>query len=52
LSVLQMGAKGLVLANCVNMVSRIVFNLSFVKRYFSEREIVSGLPNLMYSTAY
>jgi oligosaccharide translocation protein RFT1 len=45
LSVLQMGAKGLVLANCVNMVSRIVFNLSFVKRYFSEREIVSVLPN-------
>jgi oligosaccharide translocation protein RFT1 len=41
LSVLQMGAKGLVLANCVNMVSRIVFNLSFVKRYFFEREIVS-----------
>lgn len=43
LSVLQMGAKGLVLANCVNMVSRIVFNLSFVKRYFAERGIVSFL---------
>jgi len=41
LSVLQMGAKGLVLANCVNMASRIVFNLSFVKRYFAERGIVS-----------
>lgn len=43
LSVLQMGAKGLVLANCVNMVSRVVFNLSFVKRYFTERKIVSFL---------
>jgi oligosaccharide translocation protein RFT1 len=41
LSVLQMGAKGLVLANCVNMVSRIIFNLSFVKRYFAERNVVS-----------
>jgi oligosaccharide translocation protein RFT1 len=41
LSVLQMGAKGLVLANCVNMISRIVFNLSFVKRYFEERNVVS-----------
>ena len=43
LSVLQMGAKGLVLANCVNMVSRIIFNLSFVKRYFAERGIVGFL---------
>lgn len=46
LSVLQMGAKGLVLANCVNMVSRIVFNLSFVKRYFAERNVVSFNRNL------
>lgn len=47
LSVLQMGAKGLVLANCVNMVSRIVFNLSFVKRYFAERGIVSSFWKLI-----
>lgn len=41
LSVLQMGAKGLVLANCVNMVSRIIFNLNFVKSYFAARNVVS-----------
>lgn len=47
LSVLQMGAKGLVLANCVNMVSRIVFNLSFVKRYFAERGINFSAANIL-----
>lgn len=40
LSVLEMGAKGLVLANCVNMASRITFNLQFVQKYFAERQVV------------
>ncbi|KAI4797014.1 oligosaccharide translocation protein RFT1 [Aureobasidium sp. EXF-8845] len=37
LRVLEMGAKGLVWANCVNMACRIVFNLSFVKSFFANR---------------
>lgn len=41
LRVLEMGAKGLVLANCVNMAMRIVFNLSFVRSYFAKRGVVS-----------
>jgi len=50
LRVLGMGAQGLVLANCVNMALRIVFNLSFAGRSF-EREGVEFklrdiLPNL------
>lgn len=34
LRVLELGAKGLVLANCVNMALRIVFNLTFVINFF------------------
>lgn len=34
LRVLQLGAKGLVWANCVNMSLRIVFNLYFVRSFF------------------
>lgn len=37
LRVLEMGAKGLVWANCVNMGCRILFNLSFVKSFFAKR---------------
>ncbi|KAI4730446.1 oligosaccharide translocation protein RFT1 [Aureobasidium sp. EXF-10728] len=37
LRVLEMGAKGLVWANCVNMACRIVFNLSFVKDFFAKK---------------
>jgi oligosaccharide translocation protein RFT1 len=40
LRVLELGAKGLVWANCVNMACRIVFNLSFVKSFFAKREQV------------
>ncbi|KAK1816000.1 Oligosaccharide translocation protein rft1 [Friedmanniomyces endolithicus] len=50
LRVLEMGAKGLVLANCVNMASRIVFNLSFATAYFGRRgvtfRLVDILPNV------
>lgn len=42
LGVLEMGARGLVLANCVNMTSRILFNMSFIKDYFNRRETVSA----------
>jgi len=49
LQVLQMGAKGLVFANCVNMALRIVFNLSFATRFFQQRgvgfRLTSMLPN-------
>ncbi|KAF2145104.1 uncharacterized protein K452DRAFT_265730 [Aplosporella prunicola CBS 121167] len=35
LQVLQLGARGLVFANCVNMLMRIVWGLGFIKRYFA-----------------
>lgn len=41
LTVLGLGAKGLVWANCVNMGCRILFNLSFVKRFFARNGQVS-----------
>jgi oligosaccharide translocation protein RFT1 len=43
LRVLELGAKGLVWANCVNMACRIVFNLSFVKSFFAKKGQVSHL---------
>ncbi|KAK5684200.1 Oligosaccharide translocation protein rft1 [Elasticomyces elasticus] len=50
LRVLEMGAKGLVLANCVNMALRIVFNLSFATSYFARQgvsfELTGLLPNM------
>lgn len=49
LSVLQLGAKGLVWANCVNMASRIVFNLSFVQTYFAQRNVVSILRRILHN---
>ncbi|KJY01370.1 hypothetical protein TI39_contig293g00022 [Zymoseptoria brevis] len=49
LRVLELGAKGLVWANCVNMGLRIVFNLSFVSSYFERNgqdfSIAKILPN-------
>lgn len=42
LSVLALGAKGLVWANCVNMALRIVFNLSFAKGFFEKQKQVSS----------
>ncbi|KAF2213558.1 hypothetical protein CERZMDRAFT_111214 [Cercospora zeae-maydis SCOH1-5] len=54
LRVLALGAKGLVLANCVNMAMRIVFNLNFVRSHFSRHgvnfRIAEVLPN-HYATA-
>ena len=41
LRVLQLGAKGLVLANCVNMALRIAFNLSYIRGYLGTRGVVS-----------
>ena len=38
-----LGAKGLVLANCVNMGLRIAFNMGYIKDYFSDRGVVSCL---------
>ncbi|KAK4539565.1 hypothetical protein LTR36_010842 [Oleoguttula mirabilis] len=50
LRVLEMGAKGLVLANCVNMALRIVFNLSFATGFFKRNDVafkpMDLLPNL------
>ncbi|KAK5704648.1 Oligosaccharide translocation protein rft1 [Elasticomyces elasticus] len=50
LRVLEMGARGLVLANCVNMALRIVFNLSFATSYFARQgvsfELTDLLPNM------
>jgi oligosaccharide translocation protein RFT1 len=43
LRMLELGAKGLVWANCVNMGLRIVFNLAFVASYFRRNGLVSCL---------
>ena len=40
LVVLGLGARGLVLANCVNMALRIVFNLSFATNFFARHGVV------------
>lgn len=41
LHIWQMGALGLVYANCVNMLLRIIFNLNFIKSFFERNEDVS-----------
>ncbi|KAF2755801.1 Rft-1-domain-containing protein [Pseudovirgaria hyperparasitica] len=41
------GAKGLVYANCVNMALRIVFNISFVRAYFSGRNIAFTITSTL-----
>lgn len=41
LHVWKMGALGLVYANCVNMLFRIIFNLNFIKSFFKRNEDVS-----------
>ncbi|KAK6434894.1 Oligosaccharide translocation protein rft1 [Oleoguttula sp. CCFEE 5521] len=45
--VLGHGAEGLIYANCVNMGLRIVFNLDYVKSYFSERKIDFDMASLL-----
>jgi oligosaccharide translocation protein RFT1 len=42
--VMKLGARGLVLANCVNMVLRICFNTWFFARFFRERGQVRCVP--------
>lgn len=42
LTVLELGAKGLVFANCVNMAARIVFNFTFVKTFFRTQGVVGS----------
>lgn len=44
LHVLQLGAKGLVYSNCVNMGLRIIFNTAFISRYFIRNEQVCYAP--------
>ncbi|KAF7197373.1 Oligosaccharide translocation protein RFT1 [Pseudocercospora fuligena] len=54
LRVLEMGAKGLVWANCVNMALRIVFNLYFVKSFFQRHDLQYSIGDItpsMYATA-
>lgn len=46
LRVLDLGAKGLVWANCVNMGLRIVFNLNFVMGFFGRNDVVSELADI------
>ena len=47
LRVLGMGAKGLVLANCVNMALRIVFNLTFATKFFARHGVQFKLADMM-----
>ena len=42
MSVFSLGARGLVLANAVNMLCRIVWSALFIKRYFRRREGGNG----------
>ncbi|KAI5364009.1 hypothetical protein Slin15195_G096640 [Septoria linicola] len=54
LRVLRLGAKGLVYANCVNMAMRIMFNLSFVKSFFSRQGVSFSISDIRpndYATA-
>jgi oligosaccharide translocation protein RFT1 len=41
LRVLELGAQGLVYANCVNMALRIIWNMSFIRSYFRQNGSVS-----------
>lgn len=54
LRILNLEAKGLVLANCVNMLLRCVFNLNFVSKFFATEGLefswTDALPN-MYAVA-
>lgn len=54
LRVLELGAQGLVYANCVNMALRIIWNMSFIRSYFRQNgssfDIRPTLPS-MYSIA-
>ena len=50
LRVLKMGAIGLVLANCVNMILRIVFNLYYSRDYFQQRGVQFDLTDLLPSS--
>ncbi|KAK1580605.1 Rft protein-domain-containing protein [Colletotrichum navitas] len=51
--VMDLGASGLVLANCINMLCRIVWSLAFVKSYFAGLEtpfeLLSLQPNAVTS---
>lgn len=47
LQVLGMGAKGLVLANCVNMGLRIVFNLGYARRFLGQQGVEFGTVGLL-----
>lgn len=52
LSKLGMGAKGLVLANCINMGLRIAFNLVFIKGFFREHNQVSWTTRFVHALLY
>lgn len=43
---MQLGGRGLIFANCLNMFLRIVWNLSFIQGYFSASKTVSYLTNV------
>ncbi|KAF2770441.1 Rft-1-domain-containing protein [Teratosphaeria nubilosa] len=47
LQVLKIGAKGLVLANCVNMTLRIVFNLRFASSFFGRNGVEFRLGDVL-----
>lgn len=46
LQILELGAHGLVLANCLNMLCRIIWNTFFIRRFFARRGHVSGTPHV------
>ncbi|KAL1310769.1 hypothetical protein AAFC00_001018 [Neodothiora populina] len=47
LRVLEWGAKGLVVANCVGMACRIVFNLGFVKAFFKRNGETFSIQSIL-----
>ncbi|OCK85165.1 Rft-1-domain-containing protein [Lepidopterella palustris CBS 459.81] len=50
LQVLEMGAKGLVYANCVNMALRIVWNILFIKKFFRQNKLNFAIRDTVSST--
>ena len=48
LIVLECGAQGFILANCINMALRIAFNLYYIKAFFRQNNWVSMSPSSSY----
>lgn len=48
LKIFELGASGIVWANCCSMAIRMVWNIWFIKKYFEHAEVVSLLTDRLY----